>query len=671
MGVVMNTRSKGTVVSKFLAVTAAMSMSSAFAADLPTAPQIFEKMGLGINIGNTMEVPGNPTLWGNKFPTEDYIKGVKAAGFNTIRIPCAWDSHATNSVINESWMDSVQTVVDYCVKAGLYTILNIHWDGGWLEENLKDDKKIEVNAKQKAYWTQIAKRFKDYDEKLLFASANEPATTDENYKNESKILQGYHQTFVDAVRATGGNNASRTLIIQGPSTSIDRSVEAYPASMMPNDAIAGRMMFEVHYYDPSPYTIVGEPVNWGAIVEPQYYWGEENYATGADIVHNCGYNPWGNAMGTPCSANDMQVAFKKMKTNYVDKGIPVIIGEFGANDRLGILKGDDYKRHRNGRIGWYKAVAQAAFDNKVVPIAWDTGHEGENHMTIIRRQSAPDGSVFDPEVMNAMRNVYGMPNLDGSSNPTVNTDTDKSIKAEFTIADSSYGQIEFSNVPKDWSKIKSVSIRAFFDGTISKVGDDYGFIAPNLVTMDGTDWNWQEAGLGEVELGAWNTYEVKVATTGESGDNLMVPGNPTNIVFMGLQMYTLGYTGNVYVDWIIFKNTDGTADTLDFNLVGAKNVGGGITAKSLIPTESIKATTTAIKAIATKQVQHRLFRQGDMLIAKGGNAGIKLFDLNGNLIRETRNAKATGAQISLSLQGLHTGLYIAKSGYQSLKINIK
>ncbi|MFA6623360.1 MAG: cellulase family glycosylhydrolase, partial [Fibrobacteraceae bacterium] len=87
-------------------------------ADLPTAMETYAGMGFGLNIGNTMEVPSDPTLWGNKFPTQQFVDSVKAAGFSTIRIPCAWDSHAQNGTINKSWMDSVQTVVDYCMRAG-------------------------------------------------------------------------------------------------------------------------------------------------------------------------------------------------------------------------------------------------------------------------------------------------------------------------------------------------------------------------------------------------------------------------------------------------------------------------------------------------------------------------------------------------------------------------
>ena len=358
---------------------------------------MFAKMGFGINIGNTMEVPVNPTWWGNKFPTEAYIDSIKAAGFSTVRIPCAWYSHSnamsrdssTTDIVpgggpNEiaaSWMDSVQTVVDMCMRAGLVTILNIHWDNGWLEGKLNDTDKDAVNARQKDFWTQI--------------------------EHETEILMTYHQTFVDAVRATGGNNGSRTLIIQGPSTSIDRSSEVMPVSKLPKDVIENRLMVEVHFYDPYTYTLLNDVVDWGAQVYPQYYWGDD-LATGNDIVHNCGYNAWAGAMGDKCTSAQIQDQFGKMKANFVDKGVPVIIGEFGANDRVGVLTGDNYAKHRKGRLAYYDAVMKLAKQNKVVPIAWDTGHEGENNMTIIRRQSEPDGSVFDMDILKIMRSAYGL-----------------------------------------------------------------------------------------------------------------------------------------------------------------------------------------------------------------------------------------------------------------------
>ncbi|MEK7392948.1 MAG: cellulase family glycosylhydrolase, partial [Fibrobacterota bacterium] len=148
------------------------------AADLPTAKVIAADMGFGWNVGNTMETPGGKPYWSNHVPTQKMIDAVKAAGFKSVRIPCAWDSHASNNVIATAWLNDVKALVDYCVKDGLYVVLNSHWDKGWLEENISTSAQANVNVKQKAYWTQIATFFKDYDQHLLFASANEPAVQD-------------------------------------------------------------------------------------------------------------------------------------------------------------------------------------------------------------------------------------------------------------------------------------------------------------------------------------------------------------------------------------------------------------------------------------------------------------------------------------------------------------
>ena len=145
---------------------------------------------------------------------------MKAAGFNTIRIPVAWFCHSdtVNSTIDEDWLARVKEVVDYCINDDLYVIINAHWDKGWLENRVNLANQAEVNQRQEAYWTQIAEYFKNYDEHLLFAGANEPNVHD---TTAMSVLMTYHQTFIDAVRATGGNNSSRTLIVQGPSTDIE------------------------------------------------------------------------------------------------------------------------------------------------------------------------------------------------------------------------------------------------------------------------------------------------------------------------------------------------------------------------------------------------------------------------------------------------------------------
>ncbi|QTE42174.1 MULTISPECIES: glycoside hydrolase family 5 protein [Mucilaginibacter] len=171
-----------------------------------TAVQQAANITLGWNIGNTMEAPGGETGWGNPLITEDYIKLVKRSGFNAIRIPCAWDQYSDKKTakIQDAWLKRVKHVIRYCVENDMYVLLNIHWDGGWLENNITPAKQDSVNGKQKAFWEQIATAMRDFDEHLMFASANEPSTND---AAQMSVLLSYHQTFVNAVRSTGGRNS--------------------------------------------------------------------------------------------------------------------------------------------------------------------------------------------------------------------------------------------------------------------------------------------------------------------------------------------------------------------------------------------------------------------------------------------------------------------------------
>jgi len=179
-------------------------MSICSFSQLPTATEVASQMKVGWNLGNTLEAICGETAWGNPAATQTLINSVKAAGFNTVRIPVAWDCHSTNNVIDATWMARVKTVVDYCISANMYVILNIHWDNGWLENNVTTSAQSAVNVKQQAYWTQIANTFKTYDQHVLFASANEPNVSD---ATGMTVLLSYHQTFINAVRATGTHPA--------------------------------------------------------------------------------------------------------------------------------------------------------------------------------------------------------------------------------------------------------------------------------------------------------------------------------------------------------------------------------------------------------------------------------------------------------------------------------
>ncbi|MDP4269264.1 MAG: cellulase family glycosylhydrolase [Bacteroidota bacterium] len=343
--------------------------SESVKADLPTAQQLASKMKVGWNLGNTLEATGGETSWGNPKATQRLIDSVKAVGYNAVRLPVSWDTHAnpTTHVIDPTWLARVKEVVDYCIKDSMYVFFNVHWDNGWLENHVTVADSAIVNAKQKTYWTQIATYFRKYDEHLLFASANEP-----NADNATavSVLMSYHRTFIRAVRATGGNNKFRTLIIQGPNTNIELTSSLMK---MPVDSIENRLMVEVHFYAPYNFVMMGKDETWGKMA---YYWGK-GYHSIVDPAHNA---TWGEEdYVTQC--------FDLMKTNFVDKGFPVIIGEFGTMKRTGI---PDLNLHNASREYWYKTVVQTAVNHGCVPFLWATGGDINRNTGVVTERDVVD-----------------------------------------------------------------------------------------------------------------------------------------------------------------------------------------------------------------------------------------------------------------------------------------
>jgi endoglucanase len=341
------------------------------------------KMALGWNLGNTLEATGGETAWGNAQTTNDLIVAVKNAGFNAIRIPCSWDQYLedqTTYQIKDSWLARVKEVVDYCVNNDMYAILNIHWDGGWLENNVTTDKQDEVNAKQAAIWKQIARYFRDYDEHLLFAGANEPNVETQEQAN---VLTVYMQTFVDVVRATGGRNTYRNLVIPGPSTDIDKT-DQYGG--MPTDPTDNRLMAEVHYYTPWNFCGLTEDASWGKMF---YFWGAGNHVDDAGD-RNAGW-------GEEATVDEL---FLKMKTKFADNGIPVILGEFSATRRDLSSDGTTWQeKHDDSRAWFAEYVAKQAKNNGMVPFYWDNGPTTANSSGIFDRST---GAVGDQKVLDGL-----------------------------------------------------------------------------------------------------------------------------------------------------------------------------------------------------------------------------------------------------------------------------
>ncbi len=348
------------------------------------ARQIAADIRAGWNIGNTLEAYSNgkpsETAWGNPKVTEKFVLGLKAAGFNAIRIPCAWDGYIIdqeNYTVDPAWFDRVNEVVGYCVNNDMYAIINIHWDGGWLEENVNEESKDKVLPKQKALWTQIANRLGGYNERLLFAGTNEPYQSkqgDFTASNMSVLLE-YEQTFIDAVRATGGNNLNRTLIVQGPATNIDLTNSLM--TTIPTDVVEDRLMAEIHFYDPWNFCGMDKDESWGRMA---FFWGEQNFIPGSDRN-----STWGDE-------NYMKAQFDKMKTQFVDKGIPVVIGEYGAIVNPKGLTGKEKEANLASRAYFDKCVSQFGKERGLIPFLWDTGE-------LIDRNT---GEVKVPEIINAI-----------------------------------------------------------------------------------------------------------------------------------------------------------------------------------------------------------------------------------------------------------------------------
>lgn len=296
-----------------------------------TALEATRLMGNGINLGNTLEACDNnvgiktnaplsyETYWGQPKTTQAMIDGMKAAGFDTIRIPVAWMTNATHLyegdyTIDADYMDRVEEVVRYARKAGMYVIVNDHWDGGWYGMFGSESAETRALAMEayKGMWQQIAERFRDYSDYLIFESANEElgGRFDENsplycsdsvvtYLNDDEryaLTNEINQTFVDVVRATGGNNATRFLLIAGYSTNIDQTCD--DRFQMPKDTVDSKLMVSVHYYDPWSYcgaSSAASATKWGKVSDYEYL--------------------------------DQQLA--KM-TKFTEAGYGVVIGEYGA-----------------------------------------------------------------------------------------------------------------------------------------------------------------------------------------------------------------------------------------------------------------------------------------------------------------------------------------------------
>lgn len=321
-----------------------------------TSQQLVEDMTFGWNLGNTLDVcqadrdgdgkinehveageKVDETLWGNPKATKDLFTSLKKNGVNAVRIPVTWRDHMdSDGNIDREWMDRVQQVVDYAYSQGMYVIINVHHDGGgdpkfgaWIIEESQKDYNTFLK-KYKNVWKQIAERFKNYSDYLIFESMNEVGFDTLYNKNKAdayNLINKINQDFVDIIRATGGNNAKRHLLIAGYYTDIERTCDSL--YKMPDDK-AGRCILSVHYYTPWDFCTCDRKHTWG----------------------------------TNSEVRQMETLIGKMKKNFVDKGIPVIIGEYAAS-------GSDL----SSCIFFIEKLNKLCSDYGIATFIWDSGRQ--------------------------------------------------------------------------------------------------------------------------------------------------------------------------------------------------------------------------------------------------------------------------------------------------------
>lgn len=302
-----------------------------------SADQIVDEMGAGWNLGNTMDandyMKPSETAWQPTVTTKALIKSIHDMGFNTIRVPVTWGltiDDKNGYTIDDAWISRVQDIVDYAISEDMYVIINMHHDdapdiNGWL--NTGADNIDYVYEKFGHAWLNIAKRFKDYDEHLIFESMNEVCSSKYTYLEDNLIINNLNQIFLNAVRSTGSNNSERWLSCPGRYTNIDQTVKPTLGFKLPTDTVNNRLFVSVHEYENSFCLTTNTKVS------------KCNFDRVTGLVRR----------------------LKLVTDAFTSKGIPVILGEYGAVN----------KGNTADRTYYYEAIARICQNDGVVAVAWD------------------------------------------------------------------------------------------------------------------------------------------------------------------------------------------------------------------------------------------------------------------------------------------------------------
>lgn len=330
-----------------------------------TSRELAREMGVAWNLGNTLEAPGGETAWGNVKTTPEIINYVKSLGFNTVRVPVSWYNHADGRHdeyhISSDWFGRVNEVIRYCLDAGMFVMINEHWDSDAFN-NLSAEAREAQLKKAEEMWRQIAIHYRDYDYHLIFAGFNEnthnsskfggQSDTEETFESQNLLLE----RFVKTVRETGGRNAYRYLAVQAHNTNIYQMADHL---RLPEDTVEDRLLVECHLYTPWAFCGQSEYADWIGGREYMFLWDS--------------YLP-ANLTNSYYKLSQVETEMKVFGDWCKEYNVGGLLGEFAA-----MYHGDMsseynmWQQHMESRAWWHYHVARLCKLHNICPMLWDNG----------------------------------------------------------------------------------------------------------------------------------------------------------------------------------------------------------------------------------------------------------------------------------------------------------